>query len=141
MRIGSKKKLKTETTFADVKSKTETIFPDVKPKSETILPDIKPNSETILPEIKPAITPFPIDEPLLDFKKHEKWLDNWLNNLLNDKVDGQTEIFVDENYQSWADDNDNKPNIKTNVFLPAADDNVDSPTEIFVDLGLLIFQI
>ena len=76
-----------------------------------------------MPEIKPAIEPFPIDEPLPDFKKYGNWLDNWLNNPLNDNVDGQTEIFVDDNCQPWADD-DSKPDIKRDVFLPAVDNNV-----------------
>ena len=85
-----------------------------------------------MPEIEPAIKSFLIDEPLPDFKKYDYLLDNWINNLLNDNADCQTGIFVDNNYQSWADD-DNKPDIKTDVFLPAVDDNVDGQTKIFVD--------
>ena len=83
-------------------------------------------------KIKPTIKPFHIDEPLPDFKKYYDWLDNWLNNPLNYNVDSQTEIFVDNNYKPWADD-DNKPDIKTDVLLTAVDDNVDGQTEIFVD--------
>ena len=66
---------------------------------------MKPKTEIFFPEIKPAIKPFPIDEPLPDLKKkYDDWLDNWLNNPLNDNVDGETENFVHDNYQSWDDD-------------------------------------
>ena len=54
-----------------------------------------------MPEIKPAMKPFPIDRPI-------PALDNNLDN-----IDGQTEIFVDDKYQSWIDDNhpDTKPEL------------------------------
>ena len=137
-------KPKTETIFPDIKLKTGTIFPNIKLKSETFFPDIKPKTEIFLPEIEPAIKSFLIDEPLPDFKKCDYWLDNWLNNLLNDNADCQTGIFVDNNYQSWADD-DNKPDMKTDVFLPAVDDNVDGQTKfllmIIISPGLTMFQI
>ena len=73
----------------------------MKPKTETIFPDIKPKTEIFFPEIKPSIKAFPINEPLPSLDE---------NNLLNDNIDGQTEIFVDDNYQPWIDDlPDTKP--------------------------------
>ena len=124
-------KPKTETIFPDKKLKTETIFPNIKQKTETFFPDTKPKTG-VLHEIQPAIKPFPINEPLPDLKKCDDWLDNWINNSLNDNVDHQIEIFVDDNYLSWTDD-DNKPDIKTDAFLPVVDGNADGQTEIFVD--------
>ena len=155
-------KPKTETFFPDVKPKTEIFFPDIEPKTEIILPDLKPETEKFFPEIKPkteiflseikpAIKPSPIDEPLPS-------LDD--NNLLNDDIDGQTEIFFDNNYQSWIDDlPDTKPdltfptptcntgvekknydawvsnlqNIRCDLFLSDDNENLDAQTEIFVD--------
>ena len=54
-----------------------------------------------MPEIKSAIKPFLIDKPV-------PALDDNLDN-----IDSQTEIFVDDNYQSWIDDDltDTKPDL------------------------------
>ena len=123
----------------------------MKPKTETIFPDIKPKTQIFFPGIKPSIKPFPINELLPS-------LDN--NNLLHDNIDGQTEIFVDDNYQSWIDDlPDAKPdltlltltinnsadeknydawannlqNVRPDLFSSDDDENLDAQTQIFVD--------
>ena len=123
--------------------------PDIKPNTETFLSGIKPKTEIILPETKPAIKPFPIDRPI------PALADNV------DNIDGQTEIFVDDSYQSWIDGNqtDTKPdltfptptgknvtdeinydtwvnnlqNIRPDLFLSDDVENLDQQTEMFVD--------
>ena len=56
-------------------------------KTDTIFSDVKPKIK--MPEIKAALVPFPTTT-------------DWLENL-----DGLTEIFIDDNYQLWADDMSN----------------------------------
>ena len=88
--ISSKYKAKNRNNFSQYKVKNRNNFPRYKAKNRNNLSRYKAKTEIFLPEIKPAIKPFPIDEPLLDLKKYDYWLDNRLNNPLNDNVDGQT---------------------------------------------------
>lgn len=74
-------------------------------KTDTIFSDVKPKIK--MPEIKAALVPFPTTT-------------DWLENL-----DGLTEIFIDDNYQSLADD---LPDVK-----PDSLGNINGQTKRFVD--------
>ena len=74
-------------------------------KTDTIFSDVKPKIK--MPEIKAALVPFPTTT-------------DWLENL-----DRLIEIFIDDNYQSLADD---LPDVK-----PDSLDNINGQTKRFVD--------
>ena len=85
------------------------------------LPDVKPNikQDIFLPDAKPDIkTDISLPDTKIDIKPDVSL------------PDAQTEMFVDDNYQSWVD---YLSDIKPDVFLHTTDDNLDAQTETFID--------